>query len=273
MVFTPIDTLPARMTFSTLELTRHDGGLVVVTINRPQSLNALNATVIDELDACFEALEKETELRGVVLTGSGEKAFVAGADITQFTELNQNSGKAFAERGQAVFNRIENFPRPVIAAVNGFALGGGCELALACHLRMAAETARFGQPEVNLGILPGYGGSQRLPRIVGKGIAVEMILTGEMISAARAYEIGLVNKVTPPDELLGAAVAKLKVIASKGPIAVTLSLKALRYADDLSLTDGLLREAELFGEACATEDLKEGATAFLEKRAPHFSGN
>ena len=272
MVFKPTDILSAHMTFSTLDLTRHDGGLVVVTINRPKSLNALNAAVIDELDACFASLEKDPELRGVILTGSGEKAFVAGADITQFTELDQESGRAFAERGQAVFNRIENFPRPVIAAVNGFALGGGCELALACHLRIAADSARFGQPEVNLGILPGYGGSQRLPRIVGKGIALEMILTGEMVSAARAYEIGLVNQVTPANELLDAAIAKLKVIASKGPIAVTLSLKALRFSDDLSLTAGMLREAELFGEACATADLKEGATAFLEKRAPKFAG-
>jgi enoyl-CoA hydratase len=260
------------MTFSTLDITRHDGGLVVVTINRPKSLNALNATVIEELERCFTVLESDAEAKGVVLTGSGDRAFVAGADITQFTTLTKESGKAFAERGQAVFNRIENFPKPVIAAVNGFALGGGCELSLACHIRIASETAKFGQPEVNLGILPGYGGSQRLPRIVGKGIAVEMILTGDMVSATRAYEIGLVNMVVPAADLLETALSRLGVITSKGPVAVRLSLQALRLADDLSLTDGMTREAELFGEACATDDLKEGASAFLEKRAPKFTG-
>jgi len=259
------------MSFSTLEVHRDDDGLVTVTINRPDSLNALNAQVMDELNRCFIEMEEDSSVRAVVITGSGSKAFVAGADITQFASLDAESGKAFALKGQSVFSRIENFTRPVIAAVNGFALGGGCELALACHLRVVSETARFGQPEVNLGILPGYGGSQRLPRLVGKGIATEMILTGEMVSAERAYEIGLANVVVPAEKLLEVALAKAKTIAAKAPLAVAYSLEALHFSD-LPLEDGLRKEAELFGKACATEDLVEGATAFLEKRAPSFKG-
>ncbi len=259
------------MSFSTLDVDCDDDGLVTVTINRPDSLNALNAQVMDDLDLCFADMEADSSVRGVVITGSGSKAFVAGADITRFASLDAESGEAFALKGQRIFHRIENFSRAVIAAVNGFALGGGCELAMACHIRIASETARFGQPEVNLGILPGYGGSQRLPRLVGKGIAAEMILSGEMISARRAYEIGLVNLVVPADELLDAALAKLKTIAAKAPLAIAYSLEALRFSD-LPLEEGLRKEAELFGKACATEDSVEGATAFLEKRAPSFKG-
>jgi enoyl-CoA hydratase len=258
------------MSFLSLEYTCDDG-LAIVTINRPDSLNALNIQVLDELEACFTGMEADDSVKGVILTGSGSRAFVAGADISQFTSLNHASGKKFAERGQSVFSRIEDFPRPVIAAVNGFALGGGCELAMACHLRIASETARFGQPEVNLGILPGYGGSQRLPRLVGKGIATEMILTGDIISAARAYEIGLVNQVVPAEDLMTVSLAKLKSICDKAPLAVTYSLEALRFSD-LPLAEGLRHEAELFGKACETEDFKEGATAFLEKRKPTFHG-
>lgn len=259
------------MSFSSLEFECNEDGLAVVTINRPESLNALNAGVIDDLDRCFAEMATNSSVRGVVLTGSGSKAFVAGADISQFVSLDAESGRAFALRGQEVFSRIENFRKPVIAAVNGFALGGGCELALACHLRIAADTARFGQPEVSLGILPGYGGSQRLPRLIGKGLATEMILTGDMVSAQRAYEMGLVNEVVPAEELLEVSLKRLKNITSKAPLAIAYSLEALR-SSDRPLEEGLRVEAELFGKACSTEDFKEGAAAFLEKRTAVFNG-
>ena len=246
-------------------------GVALVTINRPQKLNALNADVLSELDVCFRRARSSKDVKGVVLTGAGEKSFVAGADIGQFTELDALKGHRFALRGQAVFNRIEEMPKPVVAAVNGFALGGGCELALACHLRVASEDASFGQPEVNLGIIPGYGGTQRLPRLVGRGLATELILTGARTSAQRAYEIGLVNRVVPTSEVVETARELVLTIASKAPLAISMALDALR-ASDLPLREGLRYEAALFGQACATEDAKEGATAFLERREAQFKG-
>lgn len=259
------------MTFETLLFSADADGLATVTINRPDKLNALNAQVIEDLDQCFARMADDSAVKGVVLTGAGPKSFVAGADIAQFTRLDAATGHAFALRGQAVFRRIEQLPKPVLAAVNGFALGGGCELALACHLRIAAEHAQFGQPEVALGILPGYGGTQRLPRLVGRGRALELILTGNRISAQRAFEMGLVNQVVPADRLLDAAHAMLATIVAKAPVAVALSLQAV-YASDLPLAEGLAYEAARFGEACGTEDFREGATAFLEKRPPVFKG-
>lgn len=259
------------MPYDTLLVDVDDLGVATVTINRPDKLNALNAQVMDDLDHFFEKAEREESIRGVILTGAGPKSFVAGADIAKFRELDGASGKAFADRGQAVFNRIENLPKPVIAAVNGFALGGGSELALACHLRIASDTAVFGQPEVNLGILPGYGGTQRLPRLVGLGLATELVLTGAMITADRAYAIGLVNAVAPPQELMEETRKMMGVILSKAPLAVAKSLQALRVADR-PLADGLKTEAVLFGEACDTADFKEGVDAFLSKRKPSFNG-
>ena len=259
------------MVYDTLLVEVDDQGIATVTINRPDKLNALNAQVIEDLDAFFALAQEDEAIRGVILTGAGSKSFVAGADIARFQELDGVSGKAFAERGQAVFNRIENLPKPVIAAVNGFALGGGSELALACHLRIASDTAVFGQPEVNLGILPGYGATQRLPRLVGLGIATELILTGSMIKADRAYEIGLVNRLVPADDLMASARDMMGTILSKAPLAVAGSLRALREADQ-PLSAGLQTEATLFGEACDTADFKEGVAAFLEKRKASFSG-
>ncbi len=246
-------------------------GTLLLTIHRPDKLNALNAQVIKELDRVFSSLESEPSVKGVVLTGAGEKAFVAGADIKQFQGLTPDDAEAFARRGQSVFDKIENLGKPVVAAVNGFALGGGCELALACHIRVASESASFGQPEVNLGILPGYGGTQRLPKLVGRGLATELILTGERVSAQRAFEIGLVNKVVDADHLLDQARHIVTRVTSKGPVAIKLALEAIRQSDR-PLADGLRTEATLFGRAFDTEDATEGVTAFLEKRKPAFKG-
>ncbi|MFQ5570469.1 MAG: enoyl-CoA hydratase/isomerase family protein [Rhodothermales bacterium] len=248
-----------------------EGEIAVITINRPDKLNALNTTVIAELDQCFRQARSDRAVKGVILTGAGEKSFVAGADIQQFPDLDALQGHRFALRGQAVFTRIEDMPKPVVAAVNGFALGGGCELAMACHLRIASDNASFGQPEVNLGILPGYGGTQRLPRLVGRGIATELILTGARISAQRAYEIGLVNHVVPLADLLETAREMVATIASKAPLAVSMALEALR-ASDLPQHEGLRHEAALFGQVCASEDFKEGVAAFLERRKATFKG-
>ncbi len=247
------------------------GGILTLTINRSDKLNALSVEVMDALEAAMDRAESDAMVKAIVLTGAGDKAFVAGADIGQFTRLDAETGAAFARRGQEVFGRLEAMKVPVIAAVNGYALGGGCELALACHLRVAAENAIFGQPEVNLGILPGYGGTQRLPRLVGRGLALEMILTGDRVGAQRAYEMGLVNQVVPAGQAVAAATAMAAKIAAKAPVAVALSLQAV-YAADQPQAEGLAYEADLFGQACATEDLKEGASAFLEKRAPQWSG-
>ncbi|MBI4427993.1 MAG: enoyl-CoA hydratase/isomerase family protein [Ignavibacteriales bacterium] len=241
-----------------------------VTINRPEKLNALNAKAKSELREVFESAKNESAVFVVILTGAGEKSFVAGTDIGELTGLDTETGKAFAEGGQSVFNLIENLGKPVIAAVNGFALGGGCELALACHIRIASENAKFGQPEVNLGIIPGYGGTQRLARLVGKGKAMEMILTGDSVDAQEALRLGLVNKVVPQPELMKTAEAIAQKIVAKGQFAVRLAVKAVNMTQETNLTDGQALEASLFGVCCGSEDFKEGTNAFLEKRKPNF---
>lgn len=248
-----------------------DERIATITIDRPDKLNALNGQVLDDLERAVEQAENDDGVRGVLLTGAGEKAFVAGADISQFPDLDLMSGQRFALRGQAVFSQLENLSKPVVAAVNGFALGGGCELALACHLRLASENAQFGQPEVGLGIIPGYGGTQRLPRIVGQGRATELILTGERIDAERAHTIGLVNRILPAADLMGEAHALLQTITENAPRALDLALQALRHADR-PLDEGLRHESNLFGKACDTADAREGAKAFMEKRTPQFEG-
>lgn len=244
--------------------------VAVITINRPDKLNALNALAKKELGEALESIKVDAGVDVVVITGAGEKAFVAGTDIQELTALTVESGKEFASKGQAVFNLIENLGKPVIAAVNGYALGGGCELALACHMRIAAEHAKFGQPEVNLGIIPGYGGTQRLARLVGSGRAMEMILTGDPIDAQEALRIGLVNKVVSPTDLLATSLAVAQKIRSKGQVAIRLALKAVNMTRETNLTDGQELEASLFGICCGSEDFKEGTTAFLEKRKPTF---
>ena len=244
--------------------------VAVITINRPEKLNALNALAKKELAGVLESLKTDQGVDVVVITGAGEKAFVAGTDIQELTELTVESGKEFSAKGQAVLNLIENLGKPVIAAVNGYALGGGCELALACHIRIAAEHAKFGQPEVNLGIIPGYGGTQRLARLVGTGRAMEMILTGDAIDAEEALRIGLVNKVVPGADLMSTALAAAQKIASKGQVAIRLALKAVNMTRETNLTDGQDLEASLFGVCCGSEDFKEGTTAFLQKRKPQF---
>ncbi len=242
----------------------------LITINRPDKLNALNHETLVELKDVLEKLESDENIFVVIITGSGEKAFVAGADISEINKLNMLEGKKFAEFGQSVFSIIEKFEKPVIAAVNGFALGGGCELALACHIRLASEYAKFGQPEVNLGIIPGYGGTQRLTRLINSGRAAEMILTADMIDANEAFRIGLVNKVYPQSELQSSAFDMAVKIASKGQQAIRLALKAIKANDEVSLQEGQNMEATLFALCCGTEDFKEGTKAFLEKRKPVF---
>jgi enoyl-CoA hydratase len=257
------------MNYSTL-LVESRNRIAFVTINRPDKLNALNSQAKAELEAAFEGIRDDSEVDVVVLIGAGEKGFVAGTDIKELTSLDEQSGKSFSEGGQAVFNTIENLGKPVIAAVNGYALGGGTELALACHIRIASENAKFGQPEVNLGIIPGYGGTQRLARLIGKGRALEMILSGDQIDAQEALRIGLVNKVVPLPDLLKTAEALATKIISKGQIAVKLALQSVNATHELSLAAGQSLEAELFGRCCKSEDFKEGTTAFLEKRKPVF---
>ena len=257
------------MSYQTLLLDVKDN-IAVVTLNRLDKLNALNAQTINDLNSVFDELKENEEVYVVVLTGSGEKAFVAGADIKELNKLDMISAKEFAEKGQQVFSKIEKFDKPVIAAVNGFALGGGCELALACHIRLASDNAKFGQPEVNLGIIPGYGGTQRLARLINSGRAMEYILTADMISADEAYRIGLVNKVYPQSELLDKATEMAKKITGKGQQAIRLAMKAVKAVDEMSLKEGQNLEASLFALCCGTEDFKEGTSAFLEKRKPEF---
>ena len=259
------------MKFETLLYEVDADDILLITINVPDKLNALSATVLEELQAGFDQAKANKQVKGIVLTGAGEKSFVAGADIRQFTELDALTAYHFALRGQAVFNAIEAMPVPVVAAVNGYALGGGCELALACHMRVAAENAVFGQPEVNLGIIPGYGGTQRLPRVIGRSLATEMILTGDRVNAQRAYEMGLVNHVVPAGQVVEKAKSIIQTIGEKAPLAVSLSLDALR-ASDLPLAEGLRLEAALFGEAASTADFKEGVDAFLNRRPADFKG-
>ncbi|HUK22799.1 MAG TPA: enoyl-CoA hydratase-related protein [Gemmatimonadales bacterium] len=258
------------MAYQTLLFEPKDG-IAFVSLNRPDKLNALNDQVVQELGDVAGRLGADAQLRGAVLTGVG-KAFAAGADIGDLAQQGPFEGKARALLGQAVLRRIETCGKPVVAAVNGFALGGGCELAMACHLRVASEQAKFGQPEVKLGITPGYGGTQRLPRLVGKGIAIELILTGRTIDAAEALRIGLVNRVVPHPELLREAEALLRAILANAPLAIRLALEAVERGTEMDLEQGLLLEANQFGLLAATHDMKEGLTAFLAKRAPHFEG-
>src|SRR5579884_3763070 len=243
-----------------------------VTIDRPKVLNALNMATMNELRTAFTHLKENREVRVVILTGAVEKSFVAGADIGELQKNNPIEAKEYTHRGQAVFDAIENLGKPVIACINGFALGGGCEIAMACTMRLASENAKLGQPEVKLGIIPGYGGTQRLPRLVGKGIAMQLLLTGEMISAQEAHRIGLVNEITPPAELIPRAEAIAQKIIANGPLAVQYKMEAVNKGMETPLAEGLYIEAALFGVACATEDKKEGTTAFLEKRVAQFKG-
>ncbi len=259
------------MNYNTL-LVQIANKIAVVTINRPDKLNSLNAECKAELKEAFMALKTNPEVGAVILTGAGEKSFVAGTDITELLPLDAQSGEEFASGGQAIFDLIQHLGKPVIAAVNGFALGGGCELALACHIRIASENAKFGQPEVNLGVIPGYGGTQRLARLIGAGKAFEMILTGNHINAQEAYRIGLVNAVVPRENLLATCESMAQAILSRGLLAIRMSLEAINACFEKPLSEGLALEARLFGEVCATTDSKEGITAFLEKRKAEFRG-
>jgi enoyl-CoA hydratase len=246
--------------------------ILVVTIDRPKVLNALNAQTVEEIGRVFAEARRDDAVRAVIVTGGGEKAFVAGADITELARQSPISGKETSERGQFVLSQIERFPKPVIAAINGFALGGGCELALACHIRIASEKAQIGLPEVTLGIIPGYGGTQRMARLLGKGKALELICTGDRIGAAEAEKIGLVNKVVAPEALMGAAEEMAKKIASRSPVAVRAAIEAVNVGSEMGFEEGQFLEATLFGLLCASEDMKEGMAAFLEKRPAKFPG-
>ena len=247
-------------------------GIATLTINRPDKLNALNDETLRALDRALDRVETEEGILAVIITGAGEKAFVAGADIAEIAERNPVTAREMALRGQALYSRIETLSVPVIAVVNGFALGGGCELAMACHIRLASEKARFGQPEVKLGIIPGYAGTQRLPRLVGKGMAMELILSGRMIDAAEALRIGLVNHVFPPDALMDEAVKLAGEISAQGPLAVRFSMEAINQGLEMPFEAACSLEAHLFATLFATGDMKEGTRAFLEKRAPDFKG-
>ncbi len=247
-------------------------GIATVTIHRPQALNALNDATIRELDECFLRLSADDAVKVVIVTGAGERAFVAGADIRELAEQGAHEARARARAGQRAFDRIERAGKPVLAAINGFALGGGLELALACHLRYAAATARLGLPEVTLGIIPGYGGTQRLQRIIGRGRALEWILSGEMLGAEEGQRIGLLNGVFPASDLIAKATEIAHKLASRGPIALRFALDAVLRGGDGTLADGLALEADLFGLVSATADMKEGMRAFLDKRPPQFRG-
>ena len=248
------------------------GAIAYVTLNRPKVLNALSKRTWEDLRAAFENARDDAAVRGVILTGAGDKAFIAGADISELTHLTAVEAEKSSSYGQEVLNLIENLGKPVIAAINGFALGGGCETAMACTIRVAVENAKFGQPEVKLGVLPGGGGTQRLPRLVGKGRALQLILTGEMISAQEAYRIGLVNEVVPSAELITRAQGMLNQIFANAPVAVKYSLEAVNKGLEASQAEGLALEASLFGLCAGTDDKKEGTQAFLEKRKPQFQG-
>jgi enoyl-CoA hydratase/carnithine racemase len=248
------------------------GAIAYVTLNRPKVLNALSKRTWEDLRAAFENARDDAAVRGVILTGAGDKAFIAGADISELTHLTAVEAEKSSSYGQEVLNLIENLGKPVIAAINGFALGGGCETAMACTVRVAVENAKFGQPEVKLGVLPGGGGTQRLPRLVGKGRALQLILTGEMISAQEAYRIGLVNEVVPSADLITRAEAMLNQIFANAPVAVKYSLEAVNRGLEASQAEGLALEASLFGLCAGTDDKKEGTQAFLEKRKPQFQG-
>jgi enoyl-CoA hydratase len=259
------------MNYENILLEKKDA-IAYVTVNRPKVLNALNLATMEELRAAFLDIKDDASIRAAILTGSGEKAFVAGADIGELAKQGAVSAKEYTHRGQSVLDLMENLGKPVIACINGFALGGGCELALACTLRLASDTARLGQPEVKLGIMPGYGGSQRLPRLVGKGIANQLLLTGEMITAQEAHRIGLVYEVTSPAELIPRAQAIAQKIIANAPLAVQYTLEAVNKGMEMTQAEGLYLEAILFGICCATEDKTEGTTAFLQKRPAQFQG-
>ncbi|MFZ5944482.1 MAG: enoyl-CoA hydratase-related protein [Bacillota bacterium] len=248
-------------------------GILTLTINRPKALNALNTETLIEIRDAVKAAANNEEVQALIITGAGEKAFVAGADIAQMKDLNVLDGRNMTILGQEVFTEIENLPKPVIAAVNGFALGGGCEIAMACDIRIASEKAKFGQPEVNLGIIPGYGGTQRLPRLIGKGKAKYYIFTGEMMTAEQAFQFGLVDKVVAPEELINKAKEVAKTIMSKAPVAVMMAKKAINNGLDMDLDSGIAYEAEAYTTTFSTQDRVEGMTAFVEKRKPNFTGN
>jgi enoyl-CoA hydratase len=243
-----------------------------VTVNRPDKLNALNAQVVTELGQAADEIAKRDDIAGAIITGAGPKAFVAGADIGELAPLTPLEAQAVAKKGQIMCRKIETCGKPVVAAVNGFALGGGCELAMSCHVRIASEKAKFGQPEVKLGLIPGYGGTQRLPRLVGKGRALEMIISGRMVGADEALQMGLVSKVVPPEEVMAEAETMLRGILSMGPLAVRMAIEAVDQGYDMTLKDGFKLEANLFGLVAASEDKAEGTNAFLEKREPDFKG-
>jgi len=267
----PADSSAAVLTLANVLYEKRDA-IAYVTVNRPKVLNALNTPTWKDLHTAFEHARDDDAVRGVILTGAGDKAFVAGADISELAHASAIDAQRSSSSGQEVLDLVENLGKPVIAAINGFALGGGCETAMACTIRIAVEHAKFGQPEVKLGLLPGGGGTQRLPRLVGKGRALQLILSGEIISAQEAWRIGLVNEVVPPADLIPRAEAILKMIASNAPIAVKLSLEAVNKGMDTSLSEGFALEASYFGLCAGTEDKKEGTSAFLEKRAPKFLG-
>ena len=259
------------MAYQTL-LYEQDASIVQLTINRPEKYNALNRQTISDLEQAFDQVERDPQARAVLLTGAGEKAFVAGADINELAELQPLRARAHALRGQALYNRIENLSKPVIAAINGFALGGGLELAMSCALRIASESAKLGQPEIKLGIIPGYGGTQRLPRLVGKGVALSMLLTGDPITAAEAFRIGLVQQVVPPADLLPTARQWATRILANAPLAVSLCLDTVNRGLEMSLPEALAYEASQFALTCSTEDMREGTRAFVEKRQAAFQG-
>jgi len=253
-------------------LYQKNAGIATITFNRPKVLNALSRKTVEELESALRDVRDDAAVRVVILTGAGEKAFVAGADIGELAQQTPVNGMQFSLFGQGVFHLLESIGKPSICAINGFALGGGCELALSCSIRIASKTARLGQPEVKLGILPGYGGSQRLARLCGKGMAHELCLTGEMISAEEALRIGLVNHVYEPSELLPAAEAMARKIIANAPLAVKFTMEAIERGVEMPLAEGLFLEATLFGVACASEDMREGTRAFLEKRPAVFQG-
>lgn len=258
------------MSYSTL-LTELENGILTITINRPDKLNALNATVFNELEMVTDEIQINPAVKSAIITGAGPKAFVAGADITEFNGLSKDAAKELAKRGQDIFFKIENSAKPIIAAVNGFALGGGCELAMACHFRIASDQAKFGQPEVNLGLIPGYGGTQRLTQLIGKGRAIELLISATLIDANTALQYGLVNYVVAAEDLLPKARAVLSLINTKAPLAIAGCIQAANAVYD-ETTDGFAAEINAFGECFATEDMKEGTGAFLEKRKAIFKG-
>jgi len=259
------------VTYENLTISK-ENGLGWIVVNRPDKLNALNIKTVEEMHSAFLAFKEDMEVKAVILTGSGEKAFIAGADISELAKLDHEAGRQYVLKGQELTKLMENYPKPVIAAVNGYALGGGTEMALACHIRIGTENAKMGQPEVKLGLIPGFGGTQRLSRLVGKGKAMEMILTGKVIDAAEALQIGLLNKVVPPEKLRLTCEALANEMIVNGPLALEYAIGAINKGFDKPMDEALLLEADFFGASCNTEDSKEGTKAFLEKRKPNFQG-